>query len=363
MTDLATSPLAAVRAVLFDLDNTLFDRDAAFAAWAHAFAADRFAAETPARQAEVAHRLIALDDHGYVTKEVLFTQARALYPALTEEIHALCERFYREWLIYMTLEAETRTLLDALDAAGIPFGIITNGPVHQNLKIDQLGLRRRLRCLFISAEFGCSKPDSRIFRAAADALGVSCDQILFVGDNPIADIVGAHDVRMITAWLHRGAEWPSDQAEVRADLILGSLSELSPLLKLRQQPSIPRSILLHICKREEWEHAQGWGEYWSESLPTEGFIHCSLPEQVVRTAERFFRGQQDLLLLVIDRLRVHVEVRDELAGGQLFPHLYGPLNLDAVIAVKEFSPDGEGRFAMPSLEAYLTGPGRHESVR
>ena len=59
------------------------------------------------------------------------------------------------------------TPLDVLDAAGIPFGIITNGPVQQNLKIDQLGLRSRTKCIFISEEFGCSKPDPAIFQAAA----------------------------------------------------------------------------------------------------------------------------------------------------------------------------------------------------
>lgn len=233
----AVSPLSKVQAVLFDLDNTLYDRDLAFAMWARAFVAEQFAAEAEPLRAEALQQLITLDDHGYVTKQVLFTQAKALYPTITAEVDTLCQRFYREWLIYMKLEHETTALLDALDTVSIPYGIITNGPVHQNLKIERLGLEHRVRCLFISEVFGCSKPDPAIFQAAATALNVPNERILFVGDNPTADICGASGVKMKTAWLHRGAAWPAAVAEVYPDFILGSLGELAPILNLSLSPA------------------------------------------------------------------------------------------------------------------------------
>ena len=66
-----------LRAVLFDLDNTLYDRDLAFELWARGFVEEQFVAESEAERAEILQRIIAIDAHGYVTKRVLFTQVRA----------------------------------------------------------------------------------------------------------------------------------------------------------------------------------------------------------------------------------------------------------------------------------------------
>ena len=92
------------------------------------------------------------------------------------------------------------------------------------------------------------------------------------------------------------------------------------------------------------------GDYRAESLDTEGFIHCSTPDQVASTANLFFRGQQDLVLLVIDADKVTAPIRFEDAGnGQFFPHAYGPINLDAVVDVREFASEADGTFSSPDL--------------
>lgn len=70
---------------------------------------------------------------------------------------------------------------------------------------------------------------------------------------------------------------------------------------------------------------------------TEGFIHCSTAAQLVTTGRRHFAGQSDLVVLEIDPDRLRWELRWEESGGEPFPHLYGPLSLDAVIAVQTFS--------------------------
>jgi ribokinase len=101
--------------------------------------------------------------------------------------------------------------------------------------------------------------------------------------------------------------------------------------------------ILHICSRHDWEHAQQAGEYRADSLLTEGFIHFSTPAQVTRTADRFLGGRQGLVLLVVDCARLRSELRYEAADGDLFPHLYGPLNLDAVVAVQDYVPSSTGR--------------------
>ncbi len=116
-------------------------------------------------------------------------------------------------------------------------------------------------------------------------------------------------------------------------------------------------IILHITRRADWEKAAGTGGYEAESLARSGFIHCSKPEQVVRVADGIFRGQKGLVLLVIDTERVKAEIRHEnLEGGtQLFPHIYGLLNLDAVVDVVDFVPGADGCFALPAEVSAFSG--------
>ncbi|RUT06747.1 hypothetical protein DSM106972_030040 [Dulcicalothrix desertica PCC 7102] len=92
----------------------------------------------------------------------------------------------------------------------------------------------------------------------------------------------------------------------------------------------------HITRRQVWEEALRSGNYQADSLLTEGFIHCSTPVQVLRTAERFFKNQTGLIILYIDIDKVESEVRYEPADNELFPHIYGALNLDAVYKTIDF---------------------------
>lgn len=110
------------------------------------------------------------------------------------------------------------------------------------------------------------------------------------------------------------------------------------------------NIILHICSHSAWDIAQVQGHYRAASLDIEGFIHCSTPDQVVGTADLLFRGQQGLVLLVIDAGKVVAPIKIEDAGnGQFFPHVYGPINLEAVMDVREFAPEVDGTFGSPDL--------------
>jgi uncharacterized protein (DUF952 family) len=115
--------------------------------------------------------------------------------------------------------------------------------------------------------------------------------------------------------------------------------------------------ILHITSRSEWLAAQASGRYAAPSLASEGFIHCSQLHQVLPVAERFYRGQAGLVLLVIDPARLTAVLKWEApAGGgpppgveegDPFPHIYGPINPEAVIQVLDFDADGNGRFSLP----------------
>jgi uncharacterized protein (DUF952 family) len=105
--------------------------------------------------------------------------------------------------------------------------------------------------------------------------------------------------------------------------------------------------LAHICPREAWTTAQREGEYHPRSLEEEGFIHCSTREQVVTVANRFYRGGQGLVLLWLDPRRVDAPIQWEDSGeGEAFPHIYGPLNLDAVVSVQDLPANQEGLFSL-----------------
>lgn len=110
------------------------------------------------------------------------------------------------------------------------------------------------------------------------------------------------------------------------------------------------ATIFHITRRQEWDQAEEEGLYRPETFPTEGFIHCSTSEQVIQVANTRFRGQKGLVLLCVDTEKVGVEIRYEnLEGGvQMFPHIYGELNIDAVVRVLEFQPGVDGYFSLPS---------------
>jgi uncharacterized protein (DUF952 family) len=116
--------------------------------------------------------------------------------------------------------------------------------------------------------------------------------------------------------------------------------------------------IYHIASRAEWEAAQARGEYTAPSLTGEGFIHCSTATQVVHVANAFYRGRTDLVLLVLDETATRPEVRWEppagppaagISASDLFPHIYGPINLEAVVRALDFEPDPAGTFTLPPL--------------
>jgi uncharacterized protein (DUF952 family) len=109
------------------------------------------------------------------------------------------------------------------------------------------------------------------------------------------------------------------------------------------------TAILHITTREQWETAKNLGTYRSDSLATEGFIHCSTLAQVIDSANRFFKNKQDLVILSIDPSLVMAEIRNEgVDPNNLFPHIYGELNIDAVIRSIDLEPTPNGLFILPS---------------
>jgi uncharacterized protein (DUF952 family) len=108
-------------------------------------------------------------------------------------------------------------------------------------------------------------------------------------------------------------------------------------------------LIFHITQKTVWENAIFEGQYISDTLESQCFIHCSTQEQLFSIANFIFRGKTGLVLIVIDESLVQAEIRYEnLEGGtDLFPHIYGHLNLDAIIRVIDFSPGKDSTFELP----------------
>ena len=114
--------------------------------------------------------------------------------------------------------------------------------------------------------------------------------------------------------------------------------------------------VLHITTAAAWSAARLEEIYRTPTLEDEGFIHLSKPDQVVAVADFLYRGRTDLVLLCVNPDRLTAELRYEaLTTDAPFPHLYGPLNLEAVVRFVPFPPLPDGTFQLPA-EAGLLEP-------
>ncbi len=116
-------------------------------------------------------------------------------------------------------------------------------------------------------------------------------------------------------------------------------------------------MICHITKKAAWEAAQASGQFLSPEFDQHGFIHCSTPEQVLLVANAFFAGQTGLVMLIIDPERLKSPVRWEpphatgrlpsFTRGAVFPHVYGPINVDSVVRSADLVPGESGTFKLP----------------
>ncbi len=114
---------------------------------------------------------------------------------------------------------------------------------------------------------------------------------------------------------------------------------------------MPESHIYHMCRRDEWRAAEGQGRYFGSSQDiAEGFIHFSTASQVAASAAKHRAGQANLVLLEVVADDLGDALKWEPArDGDLFPHLYGPLPVAAVTAVRDLPLDDRGVHVFPAL--------------
>jgi len=128
----------------------------------------------------------------------------------------------------MRLFPETRAVLDALRARGLPLALVTNGDVRQQRdKIERHDLARYFGAIVIEGEFGCGKPDERVYREALRRLGAQTDGAWMVGDHLEWDVLAPQRLGLTGVWIDReGAGLPAAHTDPRPQRIIRSLSEL-----------------------------------------------------------------------------------------------------------------------------------------
>ena len=94
-------------------------------------------------------------------------------------------------------------------------------------------------------------------------------------------------------------------------------------------------IIFHIVLPEVWASFEGKPSYRTESLDTEGFIHCSYESQLPAVIERYYAGVPALLILHIETGKLRSKLVEEPStGGEIYPHIYGRLNHDAIVKIE-----------------------------
>ncbi len=112
------------KAVLFDLDDTLFDRAKVFHTWATSFVQTHLVSNDGTSEEEIINFIIIFDARGYTSRNKLFSQIREMFPSLQEATGVLIERYYQHQIARLELTEGANTLLQALQSARIPIGIV-----------------------------------------------------------------------------------------------------------------------------------------------------------------------------------------------------------------------------------------------
>lgn len=227
-----------IKAVCFDLDNTLLDRDKSL----HSFLEDQYARLNMFDHVEkdlYMNRFIELDDRGYVWKDIVYETLIRECNLDGHTVEELLSDYLLQFQHHCLPLGPVEEVMKELRGREILIGIISNG-FHQfqsdNLKA--LSIHLYAHTILISESEGLRKPDKRIFQSIADKMGVKVEECAFVGDHPINDVKGAKDAGMTSIWLRGDGYSEPDHA----DAIIDQLPELMGVLRNLdvEKPTLPR---------------------------------------------------------------------------------------------------------------------------
>lgn len=213
-----------MKAVFFDLDGTLLNREATLLAFCIA-QHQKFALPCP--KEEYVQRVVELDANGYVRKEKVYAQIVKEFDLSSEIECALFEDYiehFHEFCVPFEGLIETLTRLKKQQFL---LGLITNGRHNgQQASIKALSIESFFHVVLISESQGIAKPDAAIFERALKSLDVKAAEACYVGDHPINDIEAARNVGLMTIWKKNEL-----YADANADEVIDTLPEIVSIVK------------------------------------------------------------------------------------------------------------------------------------
>ena len=224
------------RAALFDLDDTLLDRNSAFEATFQQFYDTQTAINLTTDCDEALDFFWSLSPHGTIDAQDAAIRIMERWPEVELDPVEFEAWFFNALASRAKMIDGAVELLHSLNETRFPWGVVTNGKKFQVTKLEHAGLVDIVPFAIVSRLFGADKPDARIYHEAVRRLKLSYEgiddiepsEILFVGDNPYTDITGAVGVGMKTAWVRISDEYPDDGPS--PDMEIESVLELRGLL-------------------------------------------------------------------------------------------------------------------------------------
>lgn len=93
-------------------------------------------------------------------------------------------------------------------------------------------------------------------------------------------------------------------------------------------------MILHVAEQSEWNKQETEAFYQPAGFAAEGFIHCCSKAQLAGVLQRYYANRKDLILLTLDEGRLNARLQyDQASNGELFPHVYGPINKSAIVSL------------------------------
>jgi len=219
-----------IKALIFDLDNTLLDRTKTFYQFSTKLIEKYFRESSPDDKMRMINQIIEMDQDGYKDKKQLFSELLELYSWPATPSHDELMNFYNHEYV------ESAVLMDHAFKVIEHFrnkykiGLITNGRTDiQYGKIDKLNIRSYFDTIIVSEEAGVKKPDPRIFNMALAQLNAAPEACIYIGDHPVNDIEGASRAGLYTIWMKVNQPW-KDELTAKPIHTVTNLSELTRLL-------------------------------------------------------------------------------------------------------------------------------------
>jgi len=218
-------------AALFDMDDTLIDRHSAYGDVYRVLYDQNEAIHDSTSWKDALEYFWTLSPDNTANANTAIFEIQKKWPGVPGDSKSHYNFYHSNMVKFIKVLHGAVEFVDWMNSKSVAWGVVTNGDQIQHKKAEATGLNNKAPFVLASKIFGVDKPAPEVFMEAVRLLeieGLKTEDVLFVGDNPYTDIVGAHGVGMKTAWIRMGREYPSDAPT--PDYIVDHVEELKHFL-------------------------------------------------------------------------------------------------------------------------------------